>query len=116
VARAANDGGKDGTGSIVTGETGLAHTGSVVDNEGLDFTAFSGFSLHTTTQAEDEVKGGFLLDVVVSQSATIFELLASEDQALLIRRNAFLVLDLLLDVFDGVRALDVEGDGLTCGM
>jgi hypothetical protein len=33
------------------------------------------------------VQGGFLLDVVVGQSATIFQLLASEDQPLLIRRN-----------------------------
>jgi hypothetical protein len=32
--------------------------------------------------------GGLLLDVVVSQSTTIFQLLASEDQALLVRGNA----------------------------
>jgi len=39
-------------------------------------------------------------------------LLASEDETVLIRRNSFLVLDLGLDVLDGVRALDLEGDGL----
>ena len=33
-----------------------------------------------------------LLNVVIAQSAAVFELLAGEDQALLIRRNAFLVL------------------------
>ena len=35
--------------------------------------------LATTTQAEHEVKGGLLLDVVVRKSAAILELLASEN-------------------------------------
>ena len=39
-------------------------------------------------------------------------LLAGEDEALLIGRDALLVLDLGLDVVDGVGGLDVEGDGL----
>ena len=43
-----------------------------------------------------------LLDVVVAKGATVLELLASKDEALLIRRNAFLVLDLALDVVNGV--------------
>jgi hypothetical protein len=59
----------------------------------------------TTTETENQVKSGFLLDVVVGQSTTIFELLASEDKTLLIRRDTFLVLDLLLDVVDGVGAM-----------
>ena len=54
--------------------------------------------LTTTTQAEDEVKGGLLLDVVVGESAAVLELLAGEDQALLVRRNALLILDLGLDI------------------
>ena len=54
----------------------------------------------------------FLLDVVVRQRAAVFELLASKDQTLLIRRNAFLVLDLGLDILNGVGALHLEGDGL----
>lgn len=58
------------------------------------------------------MKGGFLLDVVVGQGAAVFELLASEDQALLVRGNALLVLDLRLDVVDGVARLNLEGDGL----
>jgi hypothetical protein len=42
--------------------------------------------------------------IVVRQSVPVLEIqvLARIDQALLIRRNAFLVLDLLLDVLDGV--------------
>jgi hypothetical protein len=39
-----------------------------------------------------------LLDVVVGKGATILELLSSEDQTLLVRGNALLVLDLGLDV------------------
>ena len=42
----------------------------------------------------------------------IFELLAREDEALLVGRDALLVLNLLLDVLDGVRRLDVERDRL----
>ncbi len=53
------------------------------------------------------------MDVVVTKSAAIFELFASEDQTLLIRRNPFLILDLCFDVFDGVGRFDIQGDGLT---
>ncbi len=45
----------------------------------------------------------FLLDVVVGESTAILKLLAGEDQTLLIWGNALLVLDLGLDVVDGVR-------------
>ena len=58
------------------------------------------------------MKGGLLLDVVVSKSAAVLELLAGEDQTLLIRGDALLVLDLLLDVVDGVTRLNLKGDGL----
>ena len=47
--------------------------------------------LATTTEAEDEVQRRFLLDVVVGQGSAILELLASEDQTLLIGGDAFLV-------------------------
>jgi hypothetical protein len=53
-----------------------------------------------------------LLDVVVGKSAAILELLASEDQTLLVWGNALLVLDLALHIVDGVRGLDLKGDGL----
>jgi hypothetical protein len=58
----------------------------------------------TTTETEDQVKSRFLLNVVVRQSTAVFELLASKDKTLLIRRDTFLVLDLLLDVVDRVGA------------
>jgi hypothetical protein len=58
------------------------------------------------------MEGGLLLDVVVSKGAAVLKLLASEDEPLLIWRNAFLVLDLSLDIVNGVRGLNLEGDGL----
>ena len=58
------------------------------------------------------MEGRLLLDVVVRESAAVLKLLASEDEALLIGRDAFLVLDLGLDVVDGVRRLDLKDDHL----
>jgi len=45
-----------------------------------------------TTETEHQVEGGLLLDVVVRQRAAILQLLASEDQTLLIWGNALFVL------------------------
>jgi len=58
------------------------------------------------------MEGRFLLDVVVGQGAAVLELLAGEDQALLVRGDALLVLNLLLDIVNRVRGLDLKGDGL----
>jgi len=68
--------------------------------------------LHTTTKAEDEVEGGLLLNIVIGKGAAVFKLFASENETLLVWRDALLVLNLALDVVDGVRALNLEGDGL----
>ncbi len=68
--------------------------------------------LHTATEAEDKMQGAFLLDVVIRKSAPIFKLLACEDESLLIGRNAFLVLNLLLHVLNRVRGFSIEGNGL----
>ena len=91
----------DGVGSLDLKGDGLA-------GEGLDE------DLHSSTESKDEVKGGLLLDVVISEGATVLELLSSEDETLLIRRDALLVLDLLLDLLDGVGSFDLKGDGLAC--
>jgi len=69
--------------------------------------------LSATTESEDEVQGGLLLDIIVAQGPAIFKLLAGKDESLLIRRDSFFVLDLRFDVVDGVRGLDLEGDRLT---
>lgn len=88
--------------------------------------------LAATTEAEHEVEGGFLLDVVVRKGTAVLELLAGEDQALLVWGNSLLVygglsdgcrcglvygrsltLDLGLDIVDGVGRLHLKGDSLT---
>ena len=58
------------------------------------------------------MEGGLLLDIVVSKGSAILQLLASEDQSLLVRGDALLVLDLGLHVVDGVRGLHLQRDGL----
>ena len=69
--------------------------------------------LHTSSESQNEMKSRLLLDVVIAKSATILQLLASKDKSLLIRRDSFLILNLSLDVLDGVSSLDFEGDRLT---
>jgi len=59
-----------------------------------------------------KMKGRLLLDVIVGEGATILKLLAGEDQALLVGGDTLLVLNLGLDVVDGVGGLNLEGDGL----
>ena len=58
------------------------------------------------------MESGLLLDVIVGKGAAILKLLASEDKTLLVRRDALLVLDLGLNVVDGVAGLNLKGDGL----
>jgi hypothetical protein len=77
-----------------------------LSSEGLDE------DLHSSAEAKDKMKSGFLLDVVVGEGATVFELLSSEDETLLVRWNAFLILNLGLDVVNGIRRFNLEGDGL----
>ena len=59
------------------------------------------------------MKGGFLLNIVVRKSTPVLQLLSSEDQTLLIRRNSLLVLNLGLHIVNGVGGFDIKGDGLT---
>lgn len=54
--------------------------------------------LLSPTQTEHQVKGAFLLDVVVRQRSAILQLFACKDQALLVRWDTLLVLDLCLDI------------------
>jgi hypothetical protein len=50
---------------------------------------------------------------VIREGPSVLELLSGKDQSLLIGRNTLLVLNLGLDVVDGVRGLYLEGDGLS---
>ena len=47
--------------------------------------------LGAAAETQDEVQGRFFLDVVVAQGAAVFELFAGEDEALLVRGDAFFV-------------------------
>ena len=57
------------------------------------------------------MEGWLLLDVVIGQGSAVLQLLAGEDQSLLIWGNSFLILNLLFDIVNRVRGLDLEGDG-----
>ena len=69
--------------------------------------------LSTTTQTEDQVQCGLLLNVIITKGAAILQLLTGENQTLLIRGDSLLVLDLGLDIIDAIGRLHLEGDGLT---
>jgi len=69
--------------------------------------------LHTSSQSEDQVESGFLLNVIIGESSAVFQLFTSKDESLLIGRDAFLVLDLSLNVVDGVWWFNVQGDCLS---
>jgi hypothetical protein len=58
------------------------------------------------------MKGRLLLDVVVRQGSAVFKLFSSEDQALLIRGNPLLLLDLAFDVVNSIRGFDLQRDTL----
>ena len=92
---------------VLNGVGWLDLEGDGLPGEGLDE------DLHTTSESEDEMEGGFLLDVVVGEGSSVFELLTGEDKSLLIGWDALLVLDLSLDVFDGVGWLDLKSDSLS---
>lgn len=92
----------------------------------------------TTTETEDQMKGGFLLNVVVRKGTTVFKLLTSEDQTLLIRGNTYkfkrknikkrielvnkssylidvltlLILNFQFNILNGVAGFDFQSNGL----
>merc|ERR1719219_147296 len=51
------------------------------------------------------MKGALLLNIVIGQCSAILKLLSSKDQSLLVRRNSFLVLNLGLDILNGIAGL-----------
>ena len=81
---------------VVDGVKAVNLKGDGLSHQGLDE------DLHATAETEDEMEGAFLLDVVVDKGAAVLKLLLGEDEPLLVWGNSFLVLDLGLDVVDGV--------------
>merc|ERR1712031_68262 len=63
------------------------------------------------TEAKHKVKSGLLLDVVVRKSTPVFKLLASKDQALLIRRDTLFILNLRFNIVDGIAGFHIKGNG-----
>ena len=59
-----------------------------------------------------EMKSRLFLNVVVGEGPSVLKLLAGEDQALLVGGDTLLVLDLGLDVVNGVGGFDLEGNSL----
>merc|ERR1719189_3482169 len=87
---------------VLDGVRGLHLEGDGLTGEGLDE------DLHASPQSEHKMEGALFLDVVVGESSSVLQLLAGEDQPLLIWGDSLLVLDLGLDVLDGVRWFDLE--------
>jgi len=59
-----------------------------------------------STESQDQMESGLLLDVVIGKGFAILQLLSSEDESLLIGRDAFLILNLGLNVVNSVGWLD----------
>merc|ERR1712241_1042497 len=93
---------------ILNGVRRLHLQGNSLASQGLDK------DLHSSSQSENQVKSRLLLDVVVRKSSSILQLLASKDQPLLVWGNSLLVLNLGLDILNGVRRLHLQSDGLAC--
>jgi len=91
---------------VLDGVSWLDIKGDGLTSQGLDE------NLHTSSESEHKMESRFLLDVVVRKGSAILKLLSSEDESLLVRWDAFLVLDLSFDVLDGISWLNIKGDGL----
>ena len=61
-----------------------------------------------SAKTKNKVESRLLLNIVVRKGTAVLQLLSSKDQALLIRGNAFLVLNLGLDIVNRVGRFDVE--------
>merc|ERR1712168_1419577 len=63
--------------------------------------------LHSSSEAENQMEGGLLLNIIVRKSSTVFQLLSSKNQPLLVWWNSFLVLNLCLHIFNRVGRLNL---------
>merc|ERR1712156_1314279 len=59
------------------------------------------------------MKGRLLLDVIIGECSSIFQLLSSEDETLLVWWDTLFVLYLSLDIFNSIRRFNFKGDGLS---
>ena len=87
---------------------GLHLQGDGLSGQGLDE------DLHSSPQSKHQMESALLLDVVVREGASVFQLLPGEDESLLVRRDPLLVLDFGLYILDSIAGLHLQGDGLSC--
>jgi len=80
---------------VLSGESGKG---------GLDLNATE----TTTSESQNQMESGLLLNVVVRQSSSVFELLASENESLLIGGDTLLILNLGSIIKS--RKLDIDFD------
>ena len=103
-------------GELVDLEHGLADGGGGLldlgDDGGIVEDAAGDLAV-SAPKPQNEVEGGLLLDVIVGEGAAVLELLAGEDQTLLVGGDALFVLNFLLHVVDGVAGLNIQCDGLS---
>merc|ERR1712183_459206 len=66
--------------------------------------------VHAATEPQHKVQRRFLLDVVIAERSTVLQLLPSENQPLLIRRNPLLVLNFRLHVVNRVRRFHIQSN------
>ena len=71
---------------------------------------FTGLSL--SAQAQHQMQSALLLNIVVAESAPILQLLPRKDEALLVRWNALLVLNLGLHVLNSIAGLHIQSNSL----
>ena len=90
----------DSIGSLNVESDGLAGKGLDKDLHG------------TAPESEDQVNGRLFLNIVVSEGSAVFQLLATENQTLLINGDALLVLDLGFHAFNRVCRFHGEGVSL----
>merc|ERR1711922_117443 len=67
----------------------------------------------SSSQPKDKMKGRLLLDVIIGESSSIFQLLSCEDETLLVWWDTFLVLDLCLDIFNSIRRFNFKSDSFS---
>lgn len=67
-----------------------------------------GWVVDTTSETQDQVERRLLLDIIIRKCTAILQLLSRKNQPLLIRWNAFLILDLCLNIVNCVTWLDIE--------
>merc|ERR1719150_1333341 len=91
---------------ILNGVRGLNLKSDGLASESLDK------DLHASAKSQDKMESRFLLDVVVREGSSVLQLFSSKDETLLIWGNSFLILDLGLDILNGVRRLNFKSDGL----